>query len=788
MTKKKKRYYDDFEDESDELFSDVNAPLDEFDVIEMCGDRNAQKGRALQAIDAVTMRSFDGSKIRGTVRQGASQIPLLLDLADFSTVCSDVNHARATNPYCEHIAALMYTFIDEPESFVPHSIGEAINLMQQSPGVLKDMGVSQEQFDAVMHTLQSQPPEARAALENLPLEAAAGADRPPEEEMKERLRGLSLQQMRGIAQRRGWDLAALPKEKLVEQLAENLKQAPLPAEFSPEEDQFLRIQNTVLGLSTEPTAQSLDQMWKKRGGGDLARLERAVRGLQAAGILFPCTQESQELHYHWSPFVESADLPLLAPKTKFYPPEKIERLLKPDLLPPVLPLADAIVELAEREPLRLQSKQRDERFAKLPYVRDWEFEPHEIEQVSRNRAYGGALVLTIPLIRLWASDTLKVLETMAGSSSDLGGWVASTLTGLGILKQTDAHARVDPKSVQLWRAQTPMDHARVLWEAWHVGGVAMLELRTAAERASLVVQRSSAMESFTPLELAEEIALARQFVVRLLVPLEPLTWYSWKSFAEYVRDIRSDFLHTFTSEHIWFLAAAKTRHRYNWSNTQHWDAAYRPVLAAMFEGPLRWMGAVDVLHDGKDLAAFQITPLGAWLVSEGQVGSFTELTPAEEPGGEPVRWLDDSTVRLRATSEAVRVMPLVRAFADPTRELLTFRVSNDSLARALDSGVTVAEIGPKFDEIGAPLPSALRERMAALEANYGRVHLYEHLAVLELADDMALRELLAGTSLSQYIVHQFSPRLVTVREEGVDELMNEFVKKGYTPRKLEVGS
>jgi hypothetical protein len=60
--------------------------------------------------------------------------------------------------------------------------------------------------------------------------------------------------------------------------------------------------------------------------------------------------------------------------------------------------------------------------------------------------------------------------------------------------------------------------------------------------------------------------------------------------------------------------------------------------------------------------------------------------------------------------------------------------------------------------------------------------LYDKLTVMELADDMALRELLAGTSLNKYIVHQFSPRLVVVRDEGVDELMNELIKKGYTPR------
>jgi hypothetical protein len=97
-------------------------------------------------------------------------------------------------------------------------------------------------------------------------------------------------------------------------------------------------------------------------------------------------------------------------------------------------------------------------------------------------------------------------------------------------------------------------------------------------------------------------------------------------------------------------------------------------------------------------------------------------------------------------------------------------------------GIRVAEIAAKFAEMNAPLPNALRAKMDALAANYGRAHLYEHLTVIELADDLALRELLASTSLGQFVVHQFSPRLVVVRDENVDAWVIEMVKKSYTPR------
>jgi hypothetical protein len=66
--------------------------------------------------------------------------------------------------------------------------------------------------------------------------------------------------------------------------------------------------------------------------------------------------------------------------------------------------------------------------------------------------------------------------------------------------------------------------------------------------------------------------------------------------------------------------------------------------------------------------------------------------------------------------------------------------------------------------------------------NYGKLHIYEDITLLELTDDYALQELMVSTSLREALVHQFSPRLVAVRLEAVDTLVQEMEKRGYTPR------
>lgn len=798
MTKKPLHSYDDFDDdewEDDEFNPLDDAPmgLSEEDIRGICGQANAARGKALFVSGAVTQRSFDGEAIHATVNDNATLLPVVFDLMDADNSCSDVNHARRQNPNCEHIAALLYAFSDAPKSFFPQTIGEFINAVQQHPALREQLGAADEKTRAILETLQRAPPEVRTVLEQLSLHATPAelarvapqlqmlAQTHAQTELAALLELLSLEQLRAIAQRRGWGVDATTKAAIITQLAAQLKAAPLPAEFSPEEEQLLRLLNTLEGLAHVIDRGWLERLWKKRAGGDLRRLDLAVQGLQTAGLLFPCRHNGKP-HYHWSPCVGAEDLPLLEPKLKPYPAEKIERMRIAEPAPLLPSLVDAVCALAEHEPLRVRAKPRDPKMINSPYIGAWDYEPAEANQLIQQRLFSNAL--TIPLASFWADETLELLETFAHGSRELGAFVAGLTFALGMLQDAgDGRAVVVPEKINAWCGLPLEEKYTTLWTTWRAGAVGYSELRMAAARASLGIQRSIHARDFTPPTLIQEIALARQFVTRLLTPLEPLTWYSWKAFAEFTRDLRPDFLHTFTNQDTWFFLAVKTHHRYQAHNTAHWDAAYRPVLAALLEGALRWLGVVEVAHENNELVAFQITPLGAWLLSGGKVShTMPSRAPTEIPSGAPISWLDETTCRLRPSPEIARVIPLVRAFADPTREMLTFRVSNTTLARAFERGITSNDIAAPFAQMGAPLPNALRERIAALYANFGRAHLYERLTVLELADDFALRELLAGTSLAQSIVHQFSPRVIVVRDEDVDALVAEMVKKGYMPR------
>ncbi len=773
MKRKPPQRYADFEPEFSD--DDFNAESDmvEEDVPELCGDRNAKLGRALFFNRAVTQRSFDGQSIHATIQNGAALLPVVLNLEDWSNSCSESNHARQVSPNCEHIAALMFAYIYESATFLPQTPGEFIQLINQNPAAREQL--ADPQLAALLKSIETAPPQNLAQAAPA-LQVFANDQR--RAQLNEYLSDLSVSQLQAIAKRRGWKFESKARDAMTAQLAKWLAAAsPLEVGFTPEEEQLLKLANTLYGLEGELLPVQINAVWKKRSGNNLERLNAAYAGLQTAGLLFPCTRESGFLHYHWSPYLAADQLPVYTPKIKLYPTEKISQLRigEPQ---PVLTVFDAVIEFAAREPLQVRPRLHDVNLDRLPYIGEWDYDPAEVAPLSKSK-YLNQHDFSIPLPAFWTDDTLDVLTALIGVSREGAGWFAEMLFALQLVQPSkDGRATLNDETLEQWRLLTPDDQTQLLWKSWCAGAVAFDDLQRTATRASLTLMRFIGNQ-LAPLDLTHEIGAARRFIARLLAPLDPLTWYSWKAFTETTREMRPDFAYTTTRENEWYWIATKTRHRYQLSVPAHWDATFRPFLATLFED-LQWLGVLELALDSDGIAAFRLSVAGTWLLSNGKT-EHPVIAAANVPvDGDAVTWLSADTFRLRATPDVAPLARLARVFADSTRAVLTFQVTPNSLARALERGVASRELSEKF----APMPETVRAQLATLEANYGRAHLYEHLTVIELSDDLALRELIAGTSLAQQIVHQFSPRLVVVRDESVDALIGELVKKGYTPRTI----
>jgi hypothetical protein len=175
----------------------------------------------------------------------------------------------------------------------------------------------------------------------------------------------------------------------------------------------------------------------------------------------------------------------------------------------------------------------------------------------------------------------------------------------------------------------------------------------------------------------------------------------------------------------------------------------------------------------------RVTPLGRWLLTGKGEPPPVVLTSQTL---EPPAWLDAETWRLPPGTGSTELTAICRALGQPAGKPFTYRLTNESIERALLAGFAPPAIAAEFEGANIPLPMATLARIEQAAGRIGRVRVYEELTLIELADDYALKELLAGTSLKKHLVCQLSPRLAVIEPEAADALAKELVEKGYTPR------
>ncbi|MCL4505682.1 MAG: helicase-associated domain-containing protein [Chloroflexi bacterium] len=137
--------------------------------------------------------------------------------------------------------------------------------------------------------------------------------------------------------------------------------------------------------------------------------------------------------------------------------------------------------------------------------------------------------------------------------------------------------------------------------------------------------------------------------------------------------------------------------------------------------------------------------------------------------------------RLPPAPDRAEFISFARKIAEPAGAPFTYALTPLSIEQALTQGITLDEVARQFGAYGAAMPAQAQAMFRSIAERFGRVRVYEALTVLKLADDYALRELLANTSLAQHIIYQISPRAVVVADAAVDALAEEMVARGYTP-------
>ncbi len=293
------------------------------------------------------------------------------------------------------------------------------------------------------------------------------------------------------------------------------------------------------------------------------------------------------------------------------------------------------------------------------------------------------------------------------------------------------------------------------------------------------------------------LALARVRLVRLLSYLPAGQWVEISSILQVVQGLQPGWALEFYSRHkgaaadrVWAnysLWATLNRRRVDPRNAEDWEKSYGQFYLALLTRFLPFLGLLDVGLQNSKPVAVRLTAFGEFLIN--RRADFT--LPAPTAKTPPLSLTPDGALELdleTAPFDLIQLLiqitiPDTAASSGPNPRRLSYRLNDTRLGEAFEAGWSLEGLRAQLEtSLRQPLPGSLRERMEQLWNRFGRLQIYENMALIELADDYALPELLAGTSLSQILLYTFSPRLVAVRSSAAAEFIAEMQAKGYTPR------
>ncbi|MFI5269066.1 MAG: helicase-associated domain-containing protein, partial [Chloroflexota bacterium] len=276
--------------------------------------------------------------------------------------------------------------------------------------------------------------------------------------------------------------------------------------------------------------------------------------------------------------------------------------------------------------------------------------------------------------------------------------------------------------------------------------------------------------------LLNQAAQLRVLLLRAVSKLPTDVWYDYRSFREGLRHwapFDSPSL-SFAqigggARPVWWLSGnAQPAQPLDLTTPEGWRQFYGPFVDEVFRGVLTWIGLVDVHCDADGPRAFRVLPTEPPALAGQRLVVADDLTmqvPARQPEASMYVLLGRGAELVAASPEGLRY----RLLPETVRQLFEQGVSGPMLVQLLENYA------------GRPLPSSVRVEIERWWAGYGRQRLYDDLTLIELADDYLLPELLRTTSLPASTIHTFSPRLIAVEPQLVEQLIAEMTRAGHPP-------
>ncbi len=415
---------------------------------------------------------------------------------------------------------------------------------------------------------------------------------------------------------------------------------------------------------------------------------------------------------------------------------------------------------------------------------------------KRRQAYGQQYVRLLPLPPVLSNQDQNHLSKIAGQPVRMIRFALVLMGALGIIELQFGQDRYTFLIFEdrLWEllGLSAANVSRALVNTWLAMGDHLdLSMVANAEDPILLnyVYNTSYYAGWScPQPMGEAVRrVSARVVGRLGASAETReAWYDFGHLLDLLWNVSPALLSPPRSERPpwWFSTRSQPETRLKLERREDWQQVWSPTVEAIVAGPMTWLGLVDVAMGKDEALAFRPCPRAAILAAQ-QV----EEEASWASGAAFEVDLRRGTLFVPSARSETVIYSLLSSFAemvDASPRGLSFQLSPERLRTVFDIGLT----GPKLIEVltqygDERLAGTLGPTIEEWWTRYGTVRLYDDLTLVELGDDLLLREILASSSLQDMLVYTFSPRLVAVRPVNVDELVAELTRLGYTPRVAE---
>jgi len=631
-------------------------------------------------------------------------------------------------------------------------------------------------------------------------------------QLAEWLQRMRLQDLRLIARRRGWRLKSTDKASVAQHVAEAMAAPTSGLRAALElEEELQRVLTALILAGPASRADGVARATAALGGRPQERdLANSALRLRELGFALPAEVAAYGPHFDFCPntvarrllpvvhktLVASQGPSLFVDEQPDAPPSAQVALA--DALPFVR-VAGQIALLLHHTPVPLRPPMpRPLLEADYPGLRGWDYDPQELLDLQRgHRALmrQGELILTVPPpAPALPDEAVARLAPVAGGVERLG-FLFALLVASGII-EPGSPVTIWPEVEQqylsrdeamqraiLARTYFVMTNWSEVWGLWP------------GEQPALQIKRHALYGYSDERKLYEDLAACRQAMLRALACLPDGRWVRlerlypllralWPRFDEPVGRATSYY---YGPDVSWFLAQPGSDTRFVPKTAEDWDLAQGRFVRRMLTGPLHWLGLADLWFKGDQLVAFRLRGLADlfWdLVDAPSVGESAKGVPSD--AGVTV---EADRISIRPSAVSAQALGLVAQFARLTHaavDRFDYELDAQTAYHSYQAGAALPEIMAGWQQLlPVPMPAGLRDQLARWWSAYGRLHIYQGLTVIEFADDYALTEMKAATSLAQHILAEISPRLVIVDERVVPTLVAELEKAGYTPKQTD---